>query len=40
VNSTEYAYNASIKMMDYLEDFLGIDYPMPKLGKQNGGMRS
>eukprot|EP00111_Clytia_hemisphaerica_P010712 TCONS_00031279-protein len=31
VSSTEYAYNVSIKMMAFMEDFLGVDYPMPKL---------
>lgn len=31
IANTEYAYNATIKMMEFLEDFTNVSYPMPKL---------
>lgn len=31
VNSTEYAFNISVNTMNFLEEFLNVRYPMPKL---------
>ena len=35
IDQVDYAKNVGVRMLDYMEDYFSIDYPLPKAGKHN-----
>jgi len=35
IDQVEYAKDSGVKMLDYMEGYFGIKYPLPKAGKNN-----
>ena len=35
IDQVDYAKNVGVRMLDYMEDYFGINYPLPKAGKDN-----
>lgn len=35
IDQVDYAKDVGVRMLDYMEDYFSIDYPLPKAGKHN-----
>lgn len=35
IEQVNYAMDVGVKMLDYMEDYFSINYPLPKAGKHN-----
>lgn len=35
IDQVNYAMDVGVRMLDYMEDYFGINYPLPKAGEHN-----